>query len=149
MIDVTLVYPFLKRFALRLTGGDATKAEDLTHDTVVRILEKQDAFDGTNLQVWSGKVMFNLYLTSKRHTKYWYNGNPEDIYNVMASPARQEDLLYAKQLREIIEALPPTHRYPLLYKAAGDTYEDIAQKLGIKLGTVRSRVHRAKNSIHI
>ncbi len=146
MIDIFLVYPFLQRFAFRLTA-DPIRAEDLAHDAVVRILERQDQFDGVNLQGWAGKVMFNLFIDQKIRAKRWYSGDAKPLIDGLIALGDQEQVTYANQLTRLVDRLPAHQAAAIKLLMEGYTYEEISEKIDIPIGTVRSRVSRGRKDL--
>ncbi len=144
--NILAILPFLNKFAIKLTK-DTDKAQDLVQDTLVKVLEKESYFDGTNLQAWAGKIMFNTFCTSLRHLKRAYNGDPEHVFSTVAVSPRQEGVLYAKQVLEAVQALPAHQRDSILGYGVGYTYEEISKSDGTPVGTVRSRIARARENL--
>ncbi|MER2269120.1 sigma-70 family RNA polymerase sigma factor [Methylobacterium oxalidis] len=140
------VLPDLRGFAMSLVP-DATRADDLVQETVVRAWAAQDRFlPGSNLKAWLFTILRNQFYTEVRKKKR----EVEDADGVMAgqliAPAAQE---HGSDLRTIwthIAKLPPSQREALLLVGAqGLTYEAAAEVIGCQVGTVKSRVSRARS----
>jgi RNA polymerase sigma-70 factor (ECF subfamily) len=141
--------PSLRKFALRLTKN-ASDADDLTQSTVVRALEKSDYFqDGTNLFSWSSKIMFNIFVSQYRHKKKFetqYDSTPY-LEQMVAGPS-QEASTDLSIVRESMARLSKEHREILLLVCVqGMSYEEVAKSLEVPVGTVRSRLSRARQQL--
>jgi RNA polymerase sigma-70 factor (ECF subfamily) len=139
----------LRKFALRLTknGHDA---DDLVQSTLLRAMEKKDYFqNGTNLFSWTSKIMFNLFVSSYRQKKKFetrYDPAPH-IEQVAIGPS-QEATTDLVTVGEYISNLSAEHRDILLLVCVkGLSYEDASTSLGIPVGTVRSRLSRARRQL--
>ncbi|HEX6548352.1 MAG TPA: sigma-70 family RNA polymerase sigma factor [Candidatus Dormibacteraeota bacterium] len=148
----------LYRGALRLTRNP-DRAEDLVQDTYVRALRYQHSYQpGTNMKAWLFAIMRNLFWDRFK------GGRPEDlsldddssdfalydrIKDESAIPEDQVlDRLAAHEVVEAVEKLPPLHReVVLLVDVEGFSYKDAAEVLGVPIGTVMSRLHRARQQL--
>jgi RNA polymerase sigma-70 factor (ECF subfamily) len=150
----------LYRGALRLTR-DPDRAQDLVQDTYVRALRYQHSYQpGTNMRAWLFAIMRNLFWDRFR------GGRPEDLsldaengdfalYDRLrdesesAKPEEQVlDRLAASEVVAAVEKLPPLHReVVLLVDVEGFSYKDAAEVLGVPIGTVMSRLHRARQQL--
>lgn len=146
-MDVLAVYPFLQKFALKLTHN-VEQANDLAHDTVVKILENADKFDGSNLQAWAGKIMFNTFVTQFRRRKFDTQFDPEPYIMSVPVDPRQEQVTQLGQVMDAVMRLSPDKRESMLRLAYGDRYADIAERMNVPIGTVRSRVSRARRDLN-
>ncbi len=133
MIELMVVQPFLTRFAKKL---DYHNWEDLLQDTNLRILEYQHSFNGTNMQGWAGRIMFNIFVDQRRRKK-WQSGY--EIPEQCSTP-NQEDHLYLKQVLE-------TANKHLVKSAMGYSYNEIAKENNLPIGTIRSRICRARKDL--
>ena len=139
----------LRKFALRLTKN-RSDAEDLVQSTVMRALEKSDYFqDGTNLFSWSSKIMFNIFVSQYRHKNKFetqYDSAPY-IEKMVAGPS-QEACTDLAIVREGMGRLSKEHREILtLVCIQGMHYEEVAEQLKVPVGTVRSRLSRARQQL--
>jgi RNA polymerase sigma-70 factor (ECF subfamily) len=142
------VIPHLRAFAISLTY-DPDRADDLVQETVVRALHFIDRFEpGTNLQAW----MFTL-LRNQFHTHYRKRRREvEDVDGVfaarMTTPPEQLGNVEFAELRSALAQLSPDHQEALLLVGAeGFSYEEAAEICGTKVGTVKSRVNRARTKL--
>jgi len=139
----------LRKFALRLTRN-VTEAEDLVQTTLLRAIEKKDYFqEGTNLFSWTSKIMFNLFVTGyRRKKKFESQYDPEP--HIMNSPvdAPQEMSTDLILVRQAMKQLSKEH-YEMLVLVCikGMRYEEVAEHLDIPVGTVRSRLSRARRQL--
>ena len=139
----------LRKFALRLTRN-ASDAEDLLQATLLRALEKKDYFqDGTNLFSWTSKIMFNLFASQYRHKKKFdtqYDPTPY-IEQASIGPS-QEVAADLSKVRESMKLLSKEHREMLILVCIrGMRYEEVSEMLQIPVGTVRSRLSRARRQL--
>ena len=143
--------PYLRRFARALTNG-ASNADDLVHECVVNALRNADKFTpGTNLRAWLFTILRNGFISDIRR-----NRRRLDTTNVPqwacggVAPSNQEDALLLGQLRNELSRLPK-EQYAVLILVAleGMSYEQTAEILGIAIGTVRSRLSRARHALKI
>ena len=148
----------LYRGALRLTR-DPDKAQDLVQDTYVRALRYQHSYQrGTNMKAWLFAIMRNLFWDRFR------GGRPENLsldddsgdfalYDRLkddsAVPEEQVlDRLAAGEVVAAVEKLNPLHReVVLLVDVEGMAYKDAADVIGVPIGTVMSRLHRARQQL--
>lgn len=141
--------PRLRRYARALTR-DALRADDLVQDTLVRALTKQHLWQpGTNLRAWLFTLMHNQFVNDSRRS------NREratiDVDDVAASLIAVTDPTASRQLHELERALgelPIEQREViLLVGLEGMRYDDAAEVLAVPIGTVRSRLSRARESL--
>ncbi len=145
---VVAALPSLRNFAMSLTKR-VDQAEDLVQDTVLKALSKHDHFEaGTNLQAWLFTILRNGYFSAHRKT----NREVEDGDGVHAASLitipDQEDRLAIQDLSSALEKLPHEQREAIiLVGAEGLSYDDAAEALGVKVGTIKSRVNRARTRV--
>ncbi len=140
----------LTLFALKLTKGNKGEAEDLLHTTIVRALEKQHLFEtGTNFFKWASKIMFNIFATQYRHAvRYDTQFDPEPYLLSEAVSPVQETLTDWHKVEETMCELPSHHREIItMICINGLSYQEAADELKIEMGTVRSRLSRAKENL--
>ncbi len=140
----------LNLFALKLSKGNRVEAEDLLHATIVRALEKQHLFEtGTNFFKWASKIMFNIFATQYRHhVRYGTQFDPEPyLLSEAVEPDQETTTDWHKVERTMVE-LPAHHREIItMICINGLSYQEAADDLGIEMGTVRSRLSRAKENL--
>jgi RNA polymerase sigma-70 factor (ECF subfamily) len=138
--------PRLRRYA-RALGGERAGADDLVQDTLERAWSKLHLYRrGTDLRAWLFTVMHNVHvnkLRSARPTDPLDEAMPE-----LAQRAPQSDGLMVRDLDRAIGRLPADQRAVLLLVTLEEmSYEDVARTLGIPIGTVMSRLSRAREKL--
>lgn len=144
--ELTECLPALQRFALKLTRN-ADRADDLVQDCVERALNKQHLFDGQNLRSWLFTICRRVFLNQIRKEKT--RGTQVDIENTPESKfsekALQEDKMHFQDVVENFAKLPMNDKVILsLVVIEGLKYDEAAEVLEIPVGTVRSRLSRAR-----
>jgi RNA polymerase sigma-70 factor (ECF subfamily) len=140
--------PRLRRYARALVGDRAT-ADDLVQDTLERAWSKLHLYrQGTDLRAWLFTVMHNVHVNRVRALR---PTDPlEDEMPELAQRATQGDSLVVRDLERGIAALPLAQREVLLLVALEDlSYEETARALGIPIGTVMSRLARAREKLRL
>lgn len=145
-LSLIALIPRLRRYARALVGERAA-ADDLVQDTLERAWSKLHLYrHGTDLRAWLFTVMHNVHVNqvrAARPTAALDEGMPE-----LAQRAVQGDALLVRDLERAIAALPAAQREVLLLVALEDmSYEETARVLGIPIGTVMSRLARAREKV--
>jgi RNA polymerase sigma factor (sigma-70 family) len=137
------------RLAYRLSGN-AQDAEDLTQETFVRVFRSLATFAPGTFEGWLHRITTNLFLDMvRRRQRIRFDALPEDTERLPGTAPSPEQV-YADthldpQIQAALDALSPEFRVAVvLCDIEGLTYEEISATLGIKLGTVRSRIHRGR-----
>jgi len=137
------------RLAYRLSGN-AQDAEDLTQETFVRVFRSLADFSPGTFEGWLHRITTNLFLDMvRRRQRIRFDALPDDTER-LAGRAPSPEQVYSDthldpQIQAALDALSPEFRVAVvLCDIEGLTYEEIAATLGIKLGTVRSRIHRGR-----
>jgi len=148
---LTAALPRLRRFALSLTGS-LDDADDLLHSTVERALRKAALFQpGTDLDRWLFRVCKNLWLDEWRANKKRVTdldaGEPQnEPWSDGAKNAHAR--LRVKEFEKALATLDPDHRAIIvLVLVEGHAYKEVAAMLDIPMGTVMSRLARARQKI--
>jgi len=138
--------PRLRRYARALVG-DRASADDLVQDTLERAWAKLHLYRrGTDLRAWLFTVMHNVHVNKVRATRI--TDPLDDESPEMAQRAVQGDSLVVRDLDRSIALLPAEQRAVLLLVTLEDmSYEDVARTLGIPMGTVMSRLSRAREKL--
>ena len=138
------------RLAYRLTGNPHD-AEDLTHDVFIRVFRSLSSYTPGTFEGWLHRITTNVFLDKmRRKQRIRFDALPEDAAGRMASrepgPAQTyDDTHFDDDVQRALDALPPDFRAAVvLCDIEGLSYEEIATTLGVKLGTVRSRIHRGR-----
>ncbi len=141
----------LQKFSMKLTKNKSN-ADDLFQSTCLRALEKSDQFqDGTNLFSWTSKIMYNLFVSDyRRKVKYETQYDPEIQLNKMFTAAPQETYNELENVKRAMMKLKNEHRQILtLIGVKGMRYDEVSEMLKIPVGTVRSRLSRAREQLQI
>jgi RNA polymerase sigma-70 factor (ECF subfamily) len=134
----------LRANALKLTRN-RDKAEDLVQDTIERALRYHAQYtEGTNLIGWLFTIMQTRHLETIR--KNWRVAeDPDEVYaRGLTVPPDQEPRLMLQDVNRCLEAVHPLYRESLLLAVDGMPYADIAHQCGTNVGTIKSRVSRAR-----
>lgn len=140
--QLTQFLPKMRVWALALTRNRAA-AEDLTQDVATKALVAKDCFiPGTNFSAWVHRIMINHFISSVRNRREF-----TDMDNLpeVAMPAAHEDRTALRELGWALDRLPPDQREALfMIVLQENSYEDAAERTGCAIGTLKSRVHRAR-----
>jgi RNA polymerase sigma-70 factor (ECF subfamily) len=138
--------PRLRRYARALVGDRAT-ADDLVQDTLERAWAKLHLYRrGTDLRAWLFTVMHNVHVNRVRASRV--TDTLEDEMPELAQRAPQGDALLVRDLDRGISRLPAEQRAVLLLVTLEEmSYEQVARTLGIPIGTVMSRLSRAREKL--
>ena len=144
--SIVVLIPRLRRYA-RALAGDRTAADDLVQDTLERGWSKLHLYRrGTNLRAWMFTIMHNVYVNQLRAMRP--SVPLDDEMPELTQPARETDTLVLRDLDAAIRRLPPEQREVLLLVALEDmSYGEAAATLGIPIGTVMSRLARAREKL--
>ena len=134
----------LRAFAIPLCG-QVDRADDLVQDTLLRALSNLDRFEpGTNLNAWLFTILRNLFHSQYRKRRREVE-DPDGSYagRLKAQP-EQSSRLDLEVFRDALGKLPHDQREALLLGASGFSYEEAAQICRCAIGTIKSRVNRAR-----
>ncbi|TAM83044.1 MAG: RNA polymerase sigma factor SigE [Jatrophihabitans sp.] len=138
------------RLAFRLSGNRAD-AEDLTQETFVRVFRSLAEYQPGTFEGWLHRITTNLFLDMvRRRQRIRFSALPDDAGDRLASteagPEHAFDLFNLDpEIQAALDALPPDFRVAVVLCDLEElSYEEIAATLGIKVGTVRSRIHRGR-----
>jgi RNA polymerase sigma-70 factor (ECF subfamily) len=141
------------RLAYRLTGN-VHDAEDLTQEVFVRVFRSLSTYTPGTFEGWLHRITTNLFLDQVRRKKrIRFDALAEDASERMAGrepdPSRAyDDAHLDDDVQRALDSLPPDFRAAVvLCDIEGLSYEEVAATLGIKLGTVRSRIHRGRSQL--
>ena len=143
--DIIPYLPHLRAFA-RMLAQDRTLADDLVQETVVRALSHAHQFQpGTNLKAWLTTILRNAYFTEKRSQGRVAQLGAEVARGVGVASGGQEWHLRMRDFEGAFNTLPAVQREALvLVGASGFSYEQAANMVGCAVGTMKSRVSRAR-----
>lgn len=140
------------RLAYRLSGNQHD-AEDLTQDTFIRVFRSVQNYQPGTFEGWLHRITTNLFLDMvRRRARIRMEALPEDYDRVPADDPNPEQIYHDARLNPDLQAaldsLPPEFRAAVvLCDIEGLSYEEIGATLDVKLGTVRSRIHRGRHAI--
>jgi RNA polymerase sigma-70 factor (ECF subfamily) len=142
--------PHLRRFARGLCG-DAALADDLVQDCVERALNKSHLYDPARpLRTWLYAVLRNLFISGlRRDGRSTVVKTVDDLAGDEGAVApAQEDRLSVTAIAEALDRLVPQHREVIVLVGLEEmSYRDVAEILGVPLGTVMSRLSRAREQL--
>lgn len=139
----------LNRFALKLCKN-RSDADDLVQTTIMRALAHRDSFEeGTKAFSWLSRIMYNSFATTyKRKIRYESQYDPEPEIMKVQFESSQEDKVMLHEVQAAMQELCPQHRDILMLICGYEmTYEEAAIHLNIPIGTVRSRLSRAREAL--
>ena len=138
------------RLSYRLTGN-VHDAEDLTHDVFVRVFRSLHTYRPGTFEGWLHRITTNVFLDKmRRKQRIRFDALSDEASARLASSAagpeqQVHDGMFEDDIQRALDALPPDFRAAVvLCDIEGLSYEEIAATLDIKLGTVRSRIHRGR-----
>lgn len=140
------------RLAYRLSG-DAQDAEDLTQETFIRVFRSLSSYQPGTFEGWLHRITTNLFLDMvRRRSRIRMEALPDDYDRVPADGPGPEQVFHDARLdpdlQSALDSLAPEFRAAVvLCDIEGLSYEEIGATLGVKLGTVRSRIHRGRQAL--
>lgn len=140
------------RLAYRLTGN-THDAEDLTQEVFVRVFRSLSSYTPGTFEGWLHRITTNLFLDMvRRRSRLRMEGLPEDTDRLVGGGPSPEQVYAATHLdpdlQQALDDLAPEFRAAVvLCDVEGLSYEEIGATLGVKLGTVRSRIHRGRQAL--
>jgi RNA polymerase sigma-70 factor (ECF subfamily) len=143
------------RLAYRLTG-DRHDAEDLTQEVFVRVFRSLSSYTPGTFEGWLHRITTNLFLDmARRRQRIRFEGLGDDAAGRLSgdepTPAQAFDARHLDgDVQQALAALAPEYRAAVvLCDIEGLSYEEVASTLGVKLGTVRSRIHRGRAQLRV
>lgn len=141
--------PHLRAFA-RFVTHNADQANDLVQDTIVRALRAQHQYQaGTNLKAWTFTILRNLHVNNLRRQRVRMESIEDGALEIFAVAPDQYARLEFQELRRALLKLSPEQREVLiLVGASGFRYEEAATICKCAVGTIKSRLSRARNELY-
>ena len=144
--ELTLLLPKMRIWALALTR-DRTAAEDLAQDVATKVLAAQETFmPGTNFSAWVHRIMVNHFISEMRSRRAI-----ADVENLPEAPVppAHEDRIALRELGRALDRLPANQQQALsMIVLQEKSYEAASAVTGEAIGTLKSRVHRARRTLH-
>ena len=146
--ELTGVIPHLRAFARGLCGRPDL-ADDLVQETLLNAWAAQARFEpGTSMRAWTFVILRNAYLTDMRRNRFRADYDETVAERLLVAPAGQESPLHLADLHRALLTLPPERREALLLVGAGGfSYEEAAAICQCAVGTIKSRVGRARAAL--
>ena len=137
--------PYLRAFAISLSGS-VSMADDLVQDTLVRAWAKFDSFQpGTNLRAWLITILRNNFYSIYRKRRKEVQDSDGKYAERLWVRGGQESRLEMDDFRRAMDELAPEHREALIMIGVTElSYDEAAAVCGVAVGTIKSRVHRAR-----
>jgi RNA polymerase sigma-70 factor (ECF subfamily) len=146
--DLLDAIPFLRAFAWTLCHHPE-QAEDLAQETLMKAWQCRQQFQpGTNLRAWLATILRNRFYSLGRRRKWQADFDQEVIERTLVAPDDPQANVELADVRRALSMLPDFQREALILVGAGGmSYEEVAQIAGCPLGTVKSRVRRARDEL--
>lgn len=143
--DLIAVIPAMRAFARSLCG-DPERADDIVQEALAKALKSRDGFQpGTNIKAWTFTIVRNHYFGEKRRDWRWCELEPSTAEATLVGVAGVEGTLELDDVRQALNALPDAQREALILVGAGGlSYDEAAEIMNVAIGTVKSRVCRAR-----
>lgn len=151
--DLLSVQAELLNFAYKLTA-DREEANDLLQETSLKALDNEEKYTAeTNFKGWVYTIMRNIFINNYRKAlrDQTYVDQTDNQYylnqNFDIEGDSTEGSYDLKEMRRIVNALPKEYRIPFSMYVSGFKYREIADKLGLPLGTVKSRIYFTRQKL--
>lgn len=137
--------PALRAFAISLTGNRSV-ADDVVQDTIVKAWTNFGQFQpGTNLRAWLFTILRNTFYSSRRKMRHETGEDCEKLIESFAVKPDHDGHLQLQEVLRALNTLPVEQREAIiLVGASGFSYEEASDLCGVALGTIKSRVNRAR-----
>lgn len=149
-VELSGVIPHLRAFARSLSGS-VDLADDLVQETLLKAWNARLRFEaGTNIRAWTFIILRNLFLSQIRRNRFRGEWDDATADRVLSAPAAQDKHVELSDLYRAMQQLPDAQREALiLIGAGGFSYEEAAEISGVAVGTVKSRVARARAALEM
>lgn len=148
--EIVTLIPHLRAFA-RTLCGNATAADDLAQDAMLKAWDARASFQmGTNMKAWTFMILRNQFYSEKRRSWRQTQLDQEAAERTLVAVDDPEAPVALDELRLSLGMLPPEQREALILVGAGGfAYEEAAEICGVAVGTVKSRVSRARRALQV
>lgn len=145
---VLAAVPSLRAFAISLSGN-VDRADDLVQETMLRALANIHSFQpGTNMSAWLFTILRNLFRSEYRKRRREVEDADGSYADSLKSQPEQHGRVEFDEFKTALAKLPPDQREALiLVGASGFSYEEAAEICGCAVGTIKSRVNRARSRL--
>jgi RNA polymerase sigma-70 factor (ECF subfamily) len=146
--DLVALIPHLRAFA-RTLCGDAAAADDLAQDAIMKAWDARASFQiGTNMKAWTFMILRNQFYSEKRRSWRQSQLDQEAAERTLVAADDPEAPVALDEMRQALTMLPAEQREALILVGAGGfAYEEAADICGCAVGTVKSRVSRARRAV--
>ncbi|MGE8142671.1 sigma-70 family RNA polymerase sigma factor [Novosphingobium sp. NPDC080210] len=143
--ELERITPHLRAFARTLCGC-RERADDLAQETLLKAWAARESYRaGTNFKAWTFTILRNQFYSEARRARFTGEYDQDMAERTLCSNGNQEHAVELADVLRALETLPGANREALILAAVGDlAYEEIAEICGIALGTVKSRICRAR-----
>ena len=148
--ELVALIPHLRAFA-RTLAGDAASADDLAQDAMMKAWVARDSYQmGTNMKAWTFMILRNQFYSDKRRSWRQSQLDQETAERTLVAVDDPEAPVALDELRLGLKMLPAEQREALILVGAGGfAYEEAAEICGCAVGTVKSRVSRARKALQV
>ena len=146
--DIVNLIPALRSYAWALTRRHED-VDDLVQDTLLKAIDKTDSFQaGTNLRAWLMTIIRNTFFNKIVNSKRLSTGKENCISTTLSTPATHDWFVRGGELMQAVRLLPRNYREMLIVVVMlGESYQAAADLLGVRIGSVKSRVNRAREMV--
>ncbi len=146
--ELAAIIPHLRAFGRSLSGSREA-ADDLVQETMLKAWAARDRFQaGTSMRAWTFIILRNQFLSEMRRNRFRGEWDDAVADRVLSAPAAQDKQVELADLHRAMSQLPPAQREALILVGAGGfAYEEAAEICGVAVGTIKSRVARARTAL--
>lgn len=149
--ELMSLQPSLERFAMSLTGN-SEDAKDLVQETLLKALTYQNKYQAdTNMKAWTFTIMkntfINVYRKNVKHGMVQDSSDNQYLMNNHSTQLTPESDIAHNEVSRKISQLEPDFRIPFQMHTQGYRYKEIAEKLNLKIGTVKSRIFFSRQKL--
>jgi RNA polymerase sigma-70 factor (ECF subfamily) len=148
--DIIPLIHRMRAFA-RTLCGDATQADDLAQEALAKAWASRSSYTpGTNLKAWTFMIVRNQFYSDKRRSWRMSSLDPEVAERTLVAVTNPDSALELDEMRRALAMLPVDQREALIMVGAGGlSYEEVGEICGVAVGTVKSRVSRARDRLSL
>jgi len=148
--ELTSLIPHLRAFSRSLCK-DATLADDVVQDALIKAWAARESYKpGTNMKAWAFTILRNQFYSIKRRSWRRQSLDPEIAAETIVSVETPVAAIRLNELRQALDELSDDQREALILVGAGGfSYQEAAEVCGVKTGTIKSRVSRARTNLEV